>query len=44
VSYLPPIPAGLDRKEFQTKVERLIVEEADRLIRDYRANVQDRAI
>jgi 1-acyl-sn-glycerol-3-phosphate acyltransferase len=31
LSYLPPIPAGLDRKEFQAKLERLISDEASRL-------------
>jgi 1-acyl-sn-glycerol-3-phosphate acyltransferase len=31
LSYLPPIPPGLDRKEFQVKVELLIVDEARRL-------------
>jgi 1-acyl-sn-glycerol-3-phosphate acyltransferase len=31
LSYLPPIPPGLDRKEFQAKVERQISEEASRL-------------
>jgi 1-acyl-sn-glycerol-3-phosphate acyltransferase len=33
LSYLPPIPPGLDRKEFQAKVERVIAEEARRLIK-----------
>jgi 1-acyl-sn-glycerol-3-phosphate acyltransferase len=37
VSYLPPIAPGLDRKEFQRKIERLIVEEAGRLLGEYRA-------
>ncbi|CAN7361021.1 lysophospholipid acyltransferase family protein [Bradyrhizobium sp. LjRoot220] len=43
LSYLPPIPAGLDRKEFQAKVERLIVEEADRLIGQHRTSVRANA-
>ena len=33
LSYLPPIPPGLDRKEFQAKLERQISEEASRLSR-----------
>jgi 1-acyl-sn-glycerol-3-phosphate acyltransferase len=33
LSYLPVIPPGLDRKEFQAKVERMIAEEAGRLIK-----------
>lgn len=32
LSYLPPIPPGLDRKVFQAQVERVIAEEASRLI------------
>ena len=32
LSYLPPIPPGVDRKEFQAKAERMIAEEAERLI------------
>jgi len=31
LSYLPPIPPGLDRKVFQAQVERVIAEEASRL-------------
>jgi len=31
LSYLPPIPPGLDRKAFQAEVERVIAEEAGRL-------------
>jgi 1-acyl-sn-glycerol-3-phosphate acyltransferase len=31
LSYLPVIPPGLDRKEFQARVERVIAEEAARL-------------
>jgi 1-acyl-sn-glycerol-3-phosphate acyltransferase len=31
LSFLPPIPPGLDRKAFQAEVERVIAEEADRL-------------
>jgi len=31
LSYLPPIPPGLDRKAFQAEVERVIAEEAARL-------------
>jgi 1-acyl-sn-glycerol-3-phosphate acyltransferase len=31
LSYLPPIPPGLDRKQFQAKVEQVITEEASRL-------------
>jgi 1-acyl-sn-glycerol-3-phosphate acyltransferase len=34
LSYLPPIPPGLDRKEFQARVERVIAEEANRLTAD----------
>jgi 1-acyl-sn-glycerol-3-phosphate acyltransferase len=33
LSYLPPIPPGLDRKVFQAEVERVIAEEAGRLTR-----------
>ncbi|MBR1269962.1 1-acyl-sn-glycerol-3-phosphate acyltransferase [Bradyrhizobium sp. AUGA SZCCT0222] len=33
VSYLPLIPPGLDRKEFQSKVEQAIVDEAGRLLK-----------
>ena len=32
LSYLPPIPPGLERKAFQAQVERVIAEEAGRLI------------
>jgi 1-acyl-sn-glycerol-3-phosphate acyltransferase len=32
LSYLPPIPPGLDRKAFQTEVERVIAAEAGRLV------------
>ena len=32
LSYLPPIPPGLDRKVFQAEVERVISEEAGRLV------------
>jgi 1-acyl-sn-glycerol-3-phosphate acyltransferase len=32
VSYLPVIPTGLNRQEFQERVERLIVEEAKALL------------
>jgi 1-acyl-sn-glycerol-3-phosphate acyltransferase len=32
LSYLPPIPPGLDRKAFQAELERMIAEEAERLI------------
>ena len=32
LSYLPPIAPGLNRKEFQAKLERLIAEEATRLL------------
>ena len=31
LSYLPPIPPGLDRKAFQARVEKQMAEEADRL-------------
>ena len=34
VSYLPPIPPGLDRGEFQQTAERLLVEESDRLLKE----------
>jgi 1-acyl-sn-glycerol-3-phosphate acyltransferase len=33
LSYLPPIPPGLDRKVFQAEVERVIAEEAGRLLK-----------
>ena len=33
LSYLPPIPPGLDRKVFQAEVERVIGEEAARLLK-----------
>ena len=33
LSYLPPIPPGLDRKEFQAMLEQMIAEEASRLAR-----------
>ena len=33
LSYLPPIPPGLDRKAFQAEVERVIAEEAARLLK-----------
>jgi 1-acyl-sn-glycerol-3-phosphate acyltransferase len=32
LSFLPPIPPGLPRKEFQEKMERMIAEEAKRLL------------
>jgi len=32
LSYLPPIPPGLDRKAFQAELERVIAEEAGRLL------------
>ena len=32
LSFLPPIPPGLPRKEFQEKMERMIAEEANRLL------------
>jgi 1-acyl-sn-glycerol-3-phosphate acyltransferase len=32
LSYLPPIPPGFDRKEFQARLERVIAEEVERLI------------
>ena len=31
LSFLPPIPPGLDRKAFQAELEQMIAEEADRL-------------
>jgi 1-acyl-sn-glycerol-3-phosphate acyltransferase len=34
VSYLPVIAPGLNRNEFQERAERLIVDEADRLLRE----------
>jgi len=34
LSFLPPIAPGLPRKEFQEKMERMISEEASRLIRE----------
>ena len=39
LSYLPLIPPGLDRKEFQAKVERQISEEAGRLAKAADAKV-----
>jgi 1-acyl-sn-glycerol-3-phosphate acyltransferase len=39
LSYLPPIPPGLDRKEFQAKVERVIAEEAEKLAKAADAKV-----
>ena len=39
LSYLPPIPPGLDRKEFQAKVERAIADEAGRLLKATDAKV-----
>ena len=33
LSYLPPIPPGLDRKVFQAELERVIAAEAGRLAR-----------
>src|SRR5882757_4545411 len=39
LSYLPAIPPGLDRKEFQAKVERAITEEAGRLAKATDARV-----
>ena len=39
LSYLPPIAPGLPRKEFQEKMERLISEEASRLLREGEAKV-----
>ena len=38
LSYLPPIPPGLDRKVFQAKVEQMIAEEAGRLVKTADAN------
>jgi 1-acyl-sn-glycerol-3-phosphate acyltransferase len=32
LSFLPPIPPGLDRKVFQAEVERVIAAEAARLL------------
>jgi 1-acyl-sn-glycerol-3-phosphate acyltransferase len=34
LSYLPPIPPGLDRGEFQERAERLIVDETERLLKE----------
>jgi 1-acyl-sn-glycerol-3-phosphate acyltransferase len=39
LSYLPPIPPGLERKEFQAKVERQISDEASRLTKAADAKV-----
>ena len=39
LSYLPPIPPGLDRKEFQAQVERAIADEAGRLLKAADAKV-----
>ncbi len=39
LSYLPPIPPGLDRKEFQARLERVIAEEAGRLVGERGAKV-----
>ena len=39
LSFLPPIAPGLPRKEFQEKMERMIVEEAGRLLTVAEANV-----
>ena len=46
LSYIPPIPPGLDRKEFQARLERVIVEEAERLIgeRGAKAFASSRAV
>src|SRR4051794_18026388 len=39
LSYLAPIAPGLPRKEFQEKLERMISQEAERLIREGEAKV-----
>jgi 1-acyl-sn-glycerol-3-phosphate acyltransferase len=39
LSYLPPIPPGLDRKAFQAEVERVIAAEAARLLGEADAKV-----
>ena len=39
LSFLPPIAPGLPRKEFQEKMERMISEEASRLLKASEANV-----
>jgi len=41
LSYLPVIPPGLDRKAFQAKVEQVIAEEAERLIKAAVAKAPD---
>jgi 1-acyl-sn-glycerol-3-phosphate acyltransferase len=39
LSFLPPIAPGLPRREFQEKMERMISEEAGRLLREGEAKV-----
>jgi len=39
LSYLPPIPPGLDRKAFQAKLERVIADEAEKLAKAADAKV-----
>jgi 1-acyl-sn-glycerol-3-phosphate acyltransferase len=39
LSFLPPIAPGLPRKEFQEKMERMISEEASRLLKVSEAKV-----
>jgi len=40
LSYLPPIPPGLDRKAFQAEGERVIAVEATRLLKDADAKIR----
>jgi 1-acyl-sn-glycerol-3-phosphate acyltransferase len=39
LSFLPPIAPGLQRKEFQEKMERMISEEASRLLKVSEAKI-----
>jgi 1-acyl-sn-glycerol-3-phosphate acyltransferase len=39
LSYLPPIAPGMPRKEFQARLEQMISEESDRLLREGEAKV-----
>jgi 1-acyl-sn-glycerol-3-phosphate acyltransferase len=43
LSFLPPIAPGLPRKEFQEKMERMISEEASRLLREGEAKGEAKA-
>jgi 1-acyl-sn-glycerol-3-phosphate acyltransferase len=42
LSYLPPISPGMNRKEFQPMLEKMISEESERLVAEGEAKVSAR--